>query len=65
MGNQAVGLYWICGQEYTIYGCWDKDTKENCFDFYDVYNAEGICINEGEPFYKFPTWEELKEYLNV
>jgi hypothetical protein len=28
--------------------------------FYDVYNDKtGLCVNEGDPFYGFPTWQEV------
>ena len=25
-------------------------------DFYDVYDNDGLCLNEGLPFYEFPSW---------
>jgi hypothetical protein len=28
--------------------------------FYDVYNQKtGACVNEGDPFYEFPTWDDI------
>jgi len=64
MGNELVAQYYIFGKTYDIYGCWDNDTPENKFDFYDVYNREtGICINIGNPFYEFPSYNELVEYI--
>ena len=63
MGNELIAKYYIFGKEYRIFGCWDKETLENEFDFYDVYNKSGICVNEGEPFWEFPTYNELREYI--
>jgi len=41
----------------------------NGYDYYDVYTMGTKlgcldCINEGHPFYKLPTVEELKKYLD-
>ena len=63
MGNELKATYYILGKQYSIIGCWDKETPKNEFDFYDVYDKDGTCINEGEPFYEFPTYAELREYI--
>ena len=26
---------------------------------YGVYDKKGNCVNEGNPFYQFPTWQEV------
>lgn len=62
MGNQNLAIYYVNGKKVYIYGCWDKETPNNDFDFYDIY-LESECINEGNPFYDFPTWIEIKKYL--
>lgn len=62
MGNELLAIYIIFGEEYKVYGCWDNDTPENEFDFYDI-NDKDSTINIGEPFFDFPTWEEVKEYV--
>ena len=63
MGNQTLARFSINREFFDIVGCWDKDTPDNQFDFYDIYDEGGICLNEGCPFYTFPSWFELKEYL--
>ena len=63
MGNELVATYYIFGEKYNVFGCWDNETEENTFDFFDVYDSVGTCINEGEPFWKEPTRESLKEYI--
>lgn len=62
MGNQLIAQYYVLGNVYNIYGCWDKETPEYEFDFYDVF-FQGNCINEGNHFYTFPSWKELKEFI--
>ncbi len=63
MGNELIAKYYINGKSYDVYGCWDKETAEGKFAFYDVYDFEGNCINEGDPFYKEPHREDVKEII--
>jgi|688.fasta_scaffold516265_2 hypothetical protein len=48
---------------YDIYACYDSDGDylSRTVSFYDVYDKNGICVNEGNPFYEFPTWEKVFE----
>jgi len=63
MGDEIVATYYYNHKKYNIYGCWDEETPENQYDFYDIYDGEE-CINLGEPFYKLPTRDELIEFIN-
>lgn len=63
MGNELVATYRINGKKFSIFGCWDNDTPENEFDFYDVYDEDGTCLNEGCMFQCMPSREQLAEYL--
>jgi len=69
MGNEIIATYYYNNNKYHIYGCWDKETPENEFDFYDIYEetrnpSDGmICVNEGEPFWEFPTRDEVIEFI--
>jgi len=65
MGNELIAIYVYGKTRYYIYGCWDKETPENIFEFYDVYDVDGNCINEGEPFYELPTREDILEFLTI
>ena len=64
MGNQELARFSINREFFYIVGCWDNDTKENYFDFYDLYDEGGTCLNEGNPFFDFPSWLEIKDYLD-
>jgi hypothetical protein len=46
---------------YNIYACYDsvEDFDKRNVAFYDVYDGEGNCVNEGDPFYSFPSWNEI------
>lgn len=49
---------------YNVYACYDSmsDYDNRAVSFYDIYDCDGNCVNEGEPFYSFPTWGEIYEY---
>jgi hypothetical protein len=63
MGNEPVAKYRIRGRWYEVVGCWDKDTPENTFDFYDLYDDAGNCLNEGNPYYQLPTRMEVRDMV--
>lgn len=62
-GAKLVDTYNIEGKTYNVFGCWDKETPEEEYDFYDVY-CDGVCINLGEPFWESPTKEDIQEFVN-
>jgi len=43
------------------YDCWEDYDKRNV-SFYDVYDKNGICLNEGDPFYELPAWETIRQF---
>jgi hypothetical protein len=61
-GSEEVIRYTIDGEEYIVYGCWDGETPENKYEFYDV-EVNGECINLGNPFWTKPTFEDIKKFL--
>ena len=46
---------------YNIFACYNdmQDYDDRKVDFYDVYDDSGLCVNEGEPFYEFPSWQTI------
>jgi len=46
---------------YNVYACYDsvEDYDQRKVSFYDIYDSEGNCMNEGDPFYSFPSWDEI------
>ena len=63
MSSQVICTYYINGEQYDVIACFDTDTPKNYFDFYDLYNTSGECLNEGIPFYKLPSYREVIEFL--
>jgi hypothetical protein len=52
--NQPYGVY-------DIYACYEskRDHDNRNVSFYDIYDKNGECVNEGNPFYTFPKWDEI------
>lgn len=46
---------------YNIFACYDsmEDYDNRKVSFYDIYEESGLCVNEGDPHYYFPTWDEV------
>lgn len=64
-GNQHLATYYYVGRIVSVYGCYDSDTPDGTFDFYDVHdNKTGACLNEGDPYDEFPTWWDVRELLD-
>lgn len=67
MDDQLVATFYYDGDipEVNIFGVPnDIPTESDPFNFYDAYDsANGECLNEGSPFYEFPTWLEVKGLL--
>jgi len=67
MGNELLATFYILRKKYNVYGCWDKETPEQQFDFYDIYEDDGKTqehLNTGEPFWEFPSWSEIFDFIN-
>ena len=49
---------------YNVFACYNsiEDYDNRKVDFYDVYDDSGLCVNEGEPFYEFPSWQDIYNY---
>jgi hypothetical protein len=49
---------------YNVFACYNsvEDYDNRKVDFYDVYDNSGLCVNEGEPFYEFPSWQDIYNY---
>jgi len=55
---------------YEIYAVYEThpDRDKRNVSWYDIYDKNGECVNEGDPLYQMPTWQDVfdKYYmLNV
>ena len=60
--NERVATYVMDDVSFDIIACYDSwtDMDNRHVSFYDVYNNKtGARVNEGDPFYEFPTWDEV------
>ena len=56
--KQIADYYYDGAIVLTVYTCYDGDVLSH----YDVYD-EGECVNEGNPFYRMPSWRQCKKLL--
>ncbi|NBP04361.1 MAG: hypothetical protein EBU90_30625 [Proteobacteria bacterium] len=67
MRSEHVGTYYYDMRSehgvFDIFSCYSSnaDYYSRNVSFYHVYDKTGTCLNEGNPFYQFPTWEEVYE----
>lgn len=67
-GDELVKSYKINGRTIDVYGCWDSETPEGKFDFYDLYETQGRfaeCLNVGNPFWEMPSKDDVEEFLET
>lgn len=64
MGNQLVKSVIVEDVEVDIVGCWDNETPDEEYDFYDLF-VDGECINLGEPCYEMPTKDTIRDFLEL
>lgn len=61
-GDSLIFSHSANGQQIDVYGCWDKETPDGEYDFYDIYlRSSGVCLNEGDPFYSLPTHADISD----
>lgn len=65
VSNEIVANYRIDGKEINVYGCFDSETAEGEYDFFDLVDEFGETLNEGSPYYEKPTLGDVKEFLEA
>lgn len=64
MQRITLATFFIDGNDYDIDGWFDEDTPTDGFDFYDIFDKQGTCLNEGEAYYQFPTYDEVRKLID-
>lgn len=64
MNEHVATYYYDMHKNYGVFDIYANYETRRDFDnrnvsFYDIYDKDGVCVNEGNPFYQFPTWEEV------
>lgn len=46
---------------YEVYAYYDsiRDRDNRNVSHYDIFDKNGVCVNEGSPYYSFPSWQEV------
>lgn len=64
--NERIAKYWVGNRFIFVYKCWSGDSPEGDDSlFYDLFDAHGLCLNEGEPWMDDgmgpPTYDEVAD----
>ena len=71
MGNshhELSAVYTINQKQYAVVLCWQgKEPEDDPDRFYDVFDMDGLCLNEGEPWHHddsgIPTADDVATFL--
>ncbi len=49
---------------YEVYAIYETitDRDNRNVSWYDVFDKNGKCVNEGDPFYEMPSWKEIFDF---
>ena len=53
----------VDGTLYDIVGYVNPEKPEAGYDFFDLFDSDGFCLNEGDPFFTLPNEDEVRAYL--
>ena len=56
--------YRLAGREISLYGIASPETPAGGFDYYELYE-DGLCLNEGDPFFSKPNLAEIERYIST
>lgn len=70
MNTEVVATYYYdhhttkADSLFEIVACYDSwhDYDNRNVSHYDIFDKTGICVNEGDPMYDFPTWDFVNKY---
>lgn len=70
MNNEIVAIYYYDNfttkpdSTFEIVACYDswEDFDKRNVSHYDIYDKTGVCVNEGDPWHKIPSWEEINNH---
>ena len=68
--TETIARYLINGQYYYVTVNWQgKTLADDPARFYDIFDSNGQCLNEGEPWYDDgqgrPTYENVETLLSI
>lgn len=66
--TEISAVYTINNKQYQVVLCWQgKEPEDDSDRFYDVFDSNGICLNEGDPWHDdgagIPTAEDVATLL--
>ena len=65
MEAELIATYYINHAEYDVYAlykCWD-DYDNKKVAYYEVYDSDKNCLNNGNTYYDFPTYNNIYNFV--
>jgi hypothetical protein len=61
--NELIVTYHVGDNNYYLYAYYEchQDYDDFNISYYDLFDKHGGCLNEGNPFYEFPSYKEICE----
>lgn len=63
--SETVRTVTVDGTDLDVVGYYDSDTNDTGFDFFDVFDTDGACLNVGAPFFEPPFDDEVADLLRA
>lgn len=65
MGSELVATFYIDQNKYDLWAYYDcmSDYDSRKVSYYDLFDEDGSCLNEGDPYYKFPSYDEVFDFI--
>lgn len=68
MNSEVVATYYYdhhsnnANSVFEVVACYESlnDYDKRKVSFYDIYDKTGVCVNEGNSFDSFPTWDFVR-----
>lgn len=63
--GEFVKVYEFDGRRIELDGVIDRESPDDGYDYYDLFDEDGVCLNLGDPLYEIPTEDEVRQFLDL
>ena len=65
MGSELVCVFFVDSAKYYLWAYYDcmNDYDNHKVGYYDLFDENGSCLNEGDPYYEFPSYKDIYDFV--
>jgi hypothetical protein len=67
--QQTLMRFHLDGEYLRLVGYYDQDTDPGCWEWFEIFDIEGNCLNQHSPLYtadeQVPDLERIVEHLSL